>query len=94
MSENTNLQVHIHGQWMLHSLMHSFVGQSNMIEHCHHAFIKWIGSQEVNLVQQQKRRRREEAVLHLLRWYTYTHTHTRALKVDVQGLKVKLLDKA
>ena len=89
MSENTNLQVHIHGQWMLHSLMHSFVGQSNMIEHCHHAFIKWIGSQEVNLVQQQKRRSSFASFK-----MVYIYTHTQALKVDVQGLKVKLLDKA
>ena len=27
-------QVHIHGQWMLPSLMHSFVGQSSIRELC------------------------------------------------------------
>ena len=34
-------QVHIHGQWMLPSLMHSFVGQSSIRELCPPAMISW-----------------------------------------------------
>jgi hypothetical protein len=36
----TYWQVHIYGQWMLPSLMHSFVGQSNIRELCPPAFQK------------------------------------------------------
>ena len=32
-------QVHIHGQWMLPSLMHSFVGQSSIRELCRPALV-------------------------------------------------------
>ena len=34
LDHSTCLQVHIHGQWMLPSLMHSFVGQSSIRELC------------------------------------------------------------
>ena len=37
-SVRTCLQVHIHGQWMLPSLMRSFVGQSSIRELCPPAF--------------------------------------------------------
>ena len=57
------MQVHIHGQWMLPSLMHSFVGQSSIRELCPPA-----------LVLERERtegRKREKFYIYL----DVTHTH-------------------
>ena len=58
-------QVHIHGQWMLPSLMHSFLGHSSIRELCPPA----------NLIYESRGKKKEKGeVLHLSRCYTHTHT--------------------
>ena len=64
--QKPRLQVHIHGQWMLPSLMHSFVGQSSIRELCPPALLLLEGERT------EGRKKRE--VLHLFRCYTHTHT--------------------
>ena len=61
----TCLQVHIHGQWMLPSLMHSFVGQSSIRELCPPA----LGLER----ERTEGRKREKFYIYL----HVTHTHTR-----------------
>ena len=64
--QKPRLQVHIHGQWMLPSLMHSFVGQSSIRELCPPALLLLEG-------ERTEGRKREK-------FYIYsdvTHTHTR-----------------
>ena len=60
----TCLQVHIHGQWMLPSLMHSFVGQSSIRELCPPA----LGLER----ERTEGRKREKFYIYL----HVTHTHT------------------
>ena len=38
-TNSSTMQVHIHGQWMLPSLMHSFVGQRSIRELCPPALV-------------------------------------------------------
>ena len=59
-------QVHIHGQWMLPSLMHSFVGQSSIRELCPPALV--LGLERERTEEEKKRE-----VLRLFRCYTHTH---------------------
>ena len=63
--QKPRLQVHIHGQWMLPSLMHSFVGQSSIRELCPPALLLLEGERT------EGRKKRE--VLHLFRCYTHTY---------------------
>ena len=67
LDHQTCLQVHIHGQWMLPSLMHSFVGQSSIRELCPPALLLLLERERT------EGRKREQ-------FYIYsdvTHTHTR-----------------
>ena len=59
-------QVHIHGQWMLPSLMHSFVGQSSIRELCPPALV-------LGLERERTEGEKKREVLHLFRCYTHTH---------------------
>ena len=63
-------QVHIHGQWMLPSLMHSFVGQSSIRELCPPALV--LGLERERTEEEKKRE-----VLHLFRCYTHTPGRSR-----------------
>ena len=63
-------QVHIHGQWMLPSLMHSFVGQSSIRELCPPALVLGLESERT---EEEKKRE----VLHLFRCYTHTPGRSR-----------------
>ena len=63
-------QVHIHGQWMLPSLMRSFVGHSSIRELCPPA----------NLIYESRGKKTEKGeVLHLSRCYTHTRPYTKKL---------------
>ena len=63
----TCLQVHIHGQWMLPSLMHSFVGQSSIRE---------LSPCIIIIIRKgEDGRKKKREVLHLFRCYTHTRTH-------------------
>ena len=63
-------QVLIHGQWMLPSLMHSFVGQSSIRELCPPALV--LGLERERTEEEKKRE-----VLHLFRCYTHTPGRSR-----------------
>ena len=66
-TNSSTMQVHIHGQWMLPSLMHSFVGQSSIRELCPPA-----------LVLERERtegRKREKFYIYLDVIHTHTFSH-------------------
>ena len=64
------------GQWMLPSLMHSFVGQSSIRELCPPALLVLEGERT------EGRKKRE--VLHLFRCYTHTCSETSYRITDVE----------
>ena len=64
----TCLQVHIHGQWMLPSLMHSFVGQSSIRELCPPALLL--------LLERERTEGRKREKFYIYSDVTHTHAHT------------------
>ena len=63
----TCLQVHIHGQWMLPSLMHSFAGQSSIRELCPPALF---------LLERERTEGRKREKFYIYSDVTHTHTRT------------------
>ena len=68
-TNSSTMQVHIHGQWMLPSLMHSFVGQSSIRELCPPALV----------LERERTEGRKREKFYIYLDVTHTHFFTQTL---------------